>query len=201
MAELEQCWQVRPYCELFFFLMKNEPALLSVCVITCGQWRQERRSWSRRLVCVNTYGLGRPCVLRPRAATRYHFQGALPQASMEVGMRAQRGRGVTRGAGFDPFLSLKRARVGVSMSNVNIGAASTAMAVSSAPTRRVCFVRQDRVVSKNEGEQPSNMIKNEGHQTRSTTIKHDQTRVFPHPAPIAGPSPATKLVHRGRPLA
>ena len=55
-----------------------------------------------------------------------------------------------RGAQFDPFLEvcvpLFSDGVGVSMKGASKGAASTAMAVSSAPTHRVCFVRQDRVV-------------------------------------------------------
>ena len=41
--------------------------------------------------------------------------------------------------------------MGVSMRNVNTGAASTAMAVSSAPTRRVCFCATGPCSDTNDG--------------------------------------------------
>ena len=66
---------------------------------------------------------------------------------MQGGIRAQGRHGVTRGERSTCFLEVFVALFSEEsvLRDASAGAASAAMAVSSAPTRRVCFARQDRV--------------------------------------------------------
>ena len=101
-----------------------------VCVITCGQWWQERRSWSRRLVCVTTYGVERQRSTEPKGGHEILIsRGTESQAGIEGctkpnwGSRRHEERTfLTR---FRFFCGSIQKRVCVCIGDVNTGVACT----------------------------------------------------------------------------
>ena len=137
------------YCEMFFFLMKNEPAdveaFMGTLIGLCDYiWTVEAREafvGTPPGLCENSRTLETRSIGLRAATRKLCLRGTEKKAGMAGCRRAHR----SRGAGFDPFCRFLFLR-SVQYEGCQPWCRIRCHGMSSELTRRVCFSRQDRAV-------------------------------------------------------